>query len=205
MLPLLAWIAIYAALLIYYVPRIKTRSVASSEARSKLMGRIVDGYTNINTLKLFSHARHEEHYARQALTEQTHKHQLATRLITEMDAAITALNGLLIVATAGLSLWLWSKNYISLGAITLTLGLVIRINYMSGWIMWVVNGILKNIGVLQDGINIISRSRKLNDDPQATPLTVTRGAIRFDVVSFHYNPDRELISGLTLNVEPGEK
>ena len=87
----------------------------------------------------------------------------------------------------------------------MTLGLVIRINYMSGWIMWVVNDILKNIGALQDGINIISRSRKLNDDPQATPLTVTHGAIRFDVVSFHYNPDRELISGLTLNVEPGEK
>lgn len=204
-LPLLAWIAIYAALLRYYVPRIKARSVVSSEARSKLMGRIVDGYTNINTLKLFSHARHEERYARQALTEQTRKHQLATRLITEMDTVITALNGLLIVATAGLSLWLWSKNHISLGAITLALGLVIRINNMSSWIMWVVNGIFENIGTVQYGINTISRSRKLNDDPKATPLTVTRGAIRFDAVSFHYNPDRELISGLTLNVESGEK
>jgi len=106
---LLVWIAGYIAALFYFVPRVKERSVISSDARSKLMGRIVDGYTNIATLKLFAHTDYEQQYAREAIREQTEKTQLASRVITSMDVVITTLNGLLVVATTGLALWLWSQ------------------------------------------------------------------------------------------------
>jgi ATP-binding cassette subfamily B multidrug efflux pump len=179
--------------------------VISSDARSKLMGRIVDGYSNIATLKLFAHTSMEQQYAREALTEQTEKTQLASRVITSMDFAITAINGLLIVGTTGLALWLWSQSLISVGAIALATGLVIRIVNMSGWIMWVVNGIFENIGMVQDGLQTISQPVTVTDKKGAPKLNVSRGNVRFENVDFYYGKGSKIIEGLTLDIRPGEK
>ncbi len=205
MLPLVVWIFCYSASLYYFVPRVKARAVVSSDARSKLMGRIVDGYTNIATLKLFAHTDFEQQYAREAISEQTEKTQLASRVITSMDVVITSLNGLLIVSTTGLALWLWSHALITVGAIALATGLVIRIVNMSGWIMWVVNGIFENIGMVQDGLQTIAQPVTVTDKPNAPRLKVQRGAVRFDNVSFHYGKARMIIDGLNLDIRPGEK
>ncbi|WP_286928907.1 ABC transporter ATP-binding protein [Pseudomonas sp. UBA7721] len=205
MLPLVIWIVCFIAALAYFVPRVKARSVVSSEARSKLMGRIVDGYTNIATLKLFAHTDHEQQYAREAISEQTEKTQLASRVITSMDVVITTLNGLLVVGTTGLALWLWSQSLITVGAIALATGLVIRIVNMSGWIMWVVNGIFENIGMVQDGLQTIAQPVTVTDRPAAPALKVTQGAVRFENVRFHYGEARNVIEGLNLTIRPGEK
>ncbi|CAM3705249.1 multidrug ABC transporter ATP-binding protein [Rouxiella silvae] len=205
MIPLTVWIVLYSLCLWYFVPRVKARSVVSSEARSKLMGTIVDGYTNITTLKLFAHTDLEQKYAREAITEQTEKTQLASRLVTSMDFTITTLNGVLIVSTTGLALWLWTQSLISVGAIALATGLVIRIVSMSGWIMWVVNGIFENIGMVQDGLQTIAQPVSVTDKPQAPALKVSQGAIRFDHVNFNYGKSRSVITGLDLTIRPGEK
>ena len=205
MIPLLIWIACYIGALYYFVPRVKERSVVSSDARSKLMGRIVDGYTNITTLKLFAHTNFEQQYAREAIIEQTEKTQLAGRVVTSMDVTITTMNGLLIVGTSGLALWLWSQSLISVGAIALATGLVIRIVNMSGWIMWVVNGIFENIGMVQDGLQTIAQPVAVTDRDQAPRLAVTRGEVRFEHVDFHYGKHSGIISDLNLVIRPGEK
>ncbi|MGN7100353.1 ABC transporter ATP-binding protein [Ralstonia holmesii] len=203
--PLLVWIGCYIAALSYFVPRVKARSVIATESRSKLMGRIVDGYTNITTLKLFAHTQHEESYARDAMAEQTDKTRLSGRMISGMDFTITAMNGLLIVGTSALALWLWSQGRVSAGTIALTTGLVIRINNMSGWIMWVVNGIFENVGQVQDGMQTIALPRAVIDQPGAKPLQVTRGEVRFEHVGFHYGKGSGVIEGLDLVVHPGER
>ena len=205
MIPLLIWIACYIGALYYFVPRVKERSVVSSDARSKLMGRIVDGYTNITTLKLFAHTKFEQQYAREAIIEQTEKTRLASRVVTSMDVTITTMNGLLIVSTSGLALWLWSQSLISVGAIALATGLVIRIVNMSGWIMWVVNGIFENIGMVQDGLQTIAQPIAVTDREQAPRLTVSRGEVRFEHVDFHYGKRSGIISDLNLVIKPGEK
>jgi ATP-binding cassette subfamily B multidrug efflux pump len=205
MLPLMAWIAGYVAAIAWFVPRVKLRSIAASDARSQLMGRIVDGYTNITTLKLFAHTREEEDYARAALDEQTRRTQAMERVITTMDATVTTMGGLLIVGTCGLALWLWDQGLISVGAIALATGLVIRIINMSGWIMWVVTGIFDNIGQVQDGMQTISVPRQVVDRADAQPLRVERGEVRFEEVSFHYGKGSGVIEGLDLVVRPGEK
>ncbi len=204
-IPLVIWILGYILLMVYFVPRIKARSVIASEARSKLMGRIVDGYTNIGTLKLFAHNHGEEEYAREAMAEQTEKAQYAARLVTSMGFSVALLNGVLIAGTPGLALWLWSTGHLSAGAIALATGLAIRINNMSGWIMWVVNGIFENIGTVQDGIETIARPRTVQDDAGAQDLHVTQGAIRFDNIHFHYGKRGGVIAGLDLDIAPGEK
>jgi ATP-binding cassette subfamily B multidrug efflux pump len=205
MIPLLTWIACYIGALCYFVPRVKERSVVSSDARSKLMGRIVDGYTNITTLKLFAHTNFEQQYAREAIEEQTEKSQLAGRVVTSMDVLITSMNGLLIVSTTGLALWLWTQSLISVGAIALATGLVIRIVNMSGWIMWVVNGIFENIGMVQDGLQTIAQPVSVTDREQAPRLDVGRGEVRFEHVDFHYGKKSGIISDLNLTIKPGEK
>ncbi|UVE18931.1 ABC transporter ATP-binding protein/permease [Pseudomonas sp. LS44] len=205
MLPLLLWVFAYVAALGYFVPRVKQRSVIASESRSRLMGRIVDGYTNITTLKLFAHTRLEQDYAREALLDQTHKSQLAGRVVTGMDVTITCLNGVLITATTGIALWLWNQGLISVGAIALATSLVIRINNMSGWIMWVVNGIFENIGTVQDGMQTIAQPRTVLDRPGAEALQVSRGDVRFEGIHFHYGKSTGVIGGLDLHIRAGEK
>ncbi|MHB1056526.1 MAG: ABC transporter ATP-binding protein [Rhodanobacter sp.] len=203
--PLFAWVFLYVGLLVFFIPRLKQRSWLASEARSKLMGRIVDGYSNVLTLKLFAHTRREEAYVADAMAEQTDKLRRMTRITTALDFSITALNGFLIVGTSALALWLWSEGRVTVGAIALSTGLVIRINNMSGWIMWVVNGIFENVGTVQDGITTIAQPRAVQDREGAMPLEVTNGSVRFEQIHFHYGKQGGVIAGLDLAVRAGEK
>ncbi|BFI96460.1 MAG: ABC transporter ATP-binding protein [Rhodanobacter sp.] len=203
--PLAVWVFGYIGLLWFFIPRIKQRSWKASEARSKMMGRIVDGYSNVLTLKLFAHTRREEAYVAEAMREQTDKLRRMTRVTTAMDASITTLNGFLITVTTGLALWLWSRGHVTVGAIALSTGLVIRINNMSGWIMWVVNGIFENVGTVQDGITTIAQPRAVQDREGAMPLAVANGAVHFHDIHFHYGKQGGVIAGLELAVRAGEK
>ncbi|AOD15478.1 ABC transporter ATP-binding protein [Xanthomonas fragariae] len=205
MAPLLIWLVVYVGLMVFFVPRMKVRAWIASDARSKVTGRIVDGYTNISTLKLFAHAGREEVYVRDALDELAVKHRGQTRVTTAMDTAIAVANGFLIVGTCGLALWLWSRGQISVGAITLATGLVIRIHNMSGWIMWTVNGIFEDIGSVQDGMQTISQPVQVQDAPNAVPLQVTQGQVRFEHIHFHYGKCGGVIAGMDLQVRAGEK
>src|SRR6185312_8647444 len=204
-LPLFAWVFLYVGLLWFFVPRLKQRSWQASAARSRLMGRIVDGYSNVLTLKLFAHTRREEGYVAEAMAEQTSKLARMTRITTAMDVSIMVLNGFLIVITSGLALWLWNEGRVTVGAIALSTGLVVRINNMSGWIMWVVNGIFEDVGTVQDGITTIAQPRTVQDREGAMPLEVTNGAVQFERVHFHYGKRGGVIAGLDLAVHAGEK
>ena len=203
--PLVLWVVLYAAVLAYFIPRTRAGSWKSSEARSKLMGRIVDGYSNIMTLKLFAHTQREQEYVAEATREWLGRNQYMTRLTTALDVAVTTLSGLNIVGTTGLAVWLWSEGRVTVGAITVATGLVLRINNMSGWFMWVINGIFENIGTVQDGITSIAQPRTVQDREGALPLTVSAGAIAFRDIHFHYGKQGGVIAGLDLEVRAGEK
>ena len=205
MIPLIVWVFLYIGTLAYFVPRVKDRSWKASEARSQLMGRIVDGYTNIATLKLFSHTRQEEAYVAGAVRENVDKVRQMTRVTTAMDVTLTVLNALLVTVTAGLGLWLWQQGSITAGAIALSTGLVIRIENMSGWIMWVVNGIFEDIGTVQDGMETVAKPLTVVDAANAESLRITRGEVDFQGIHFHYGKVGGVIAGLNLHVQPGEK
>ena len=205
MIPLLVWLVAFTVVLFVFVPRIKDRAVVMSEARSMLTGRIVDSYTNVLTIKLFPHKDREDVYAREALEDHTERFLDQLRMTTVLEIVVWTLNGALIVATTGLAVWLWGEGRISLGAIALASGLVIRINNMAGWIMWVVTGIFENIGTVQEGMETISKARSVVDRPGATALEVSRGEIRFESLRFHYGRDSGIIEDLSLAIAPGEK
>jgi ATP-binding cassette subfamily B multidrug efflux pump len=218
--PLVLWLLAYLGALYYFVPRIKERSTEAAEARSMLVGRMVDSYTNILTVKLFAHADREDAYARTALAEQMAKWQASLRIQTAMELVLYSLNGILMVTATGLAIYLWSIETVSIGAIAVVTGLVLRIIGMSGWILWVVAGIFENIGVVQEGMETISRENQVVDRADSVPLAVRAGEIRFENVSFHYGrvaspaADDErpetvrrggVIHGISLTIRPGEK
>jgi ATP-binding cassette, subfamily B, multidrug efflux pump len=211
--PLILWLVAYLGALLYFVPRIKERSTAAAETRSMLIGRIVDSYTNILTVKLFAHAEREDAYARDALEEQMQNWQASLRLQTAMELVLYSLNGVLIVSATALAIWLWSMSVVSIGAIAVVTGLIMRIVGMSGWILWVVAGIFENIGVVVEGMETISRPNQVVDRPDSEPLQVRDGEIRFEHVSFHYG--RRVAAGagrtggviddVSLRIRAGEK
>jgi ATP-binding cassette subfamily B multidrug efflux pump len=209
-LPMIAWLAGYVGALYYFVPRLKRVSKAQADARSLVTGRIVDSYTNIPTVKMFAHTEFEDRYARdgmQPFLDNVHEQmRLSTKLITSLNV----LNALNLFGVSATSLWLWSIGAVSAGAIAFAIGLVLRLKGMSHWIMWEVSGLFENIGVVQDGVETISRMRTVVDAPGAATLTVPRGEIRFDGIGFHYGKDRDqleqgIIDKLSLSVKPGEK
>ncbi len=203
--PVILWLICYIWTLAYFVPRIKERSRIMSEARSMLTGRIVDSYTNILTVKLFAHADREDRYAREGLEEHTRKFHDQMRPITSMKISLFTINGFLIVGAAGLALWLWSLGQVTEGGIALVIGLVLRLNNMSGWIMWTITSIFEQVGTVQDGIQTISQPHTVIDRPEAPALEVPRGKICYDHISFHYGKGAGVIEDLSLTIQPGEK
>jgi ATP-binding cassette, subfamily B, multidrug efflux pump len=216
-IPLLFWLGAYAAILWIFVPRIQALSTASAEARSMLVGRIVDSYTNISTVKLFAHTDREDAYAKSALVEQMGQWNASNRNLTTMELIIFCLNGVLMTVATGLAIWLWTRGAVSVGDIAVVTGLTLRLIAMSGWIFWVVAGVFENIGTVQEGMETISRPHDVLDVPGAKPLVVAKGEIRLEAASFRYgralnaaksaeqNARDSIIDNLSFTIKPGEK
>jgi ATP-binding cassette subfamily B multidrug efflux pump len=204
-IPLLIWVAIYVLTLYYFIPRLAEVSARQADARSSMVGRVVDSYTNIATVKLFSHSRREADYAREGMESFLQTVYPQMRLVTGLVMSVWVNNILLILATGALSIWLWMHGAVTAGAITAAVALVLRLNGMSQWIMWEMSALFENIGTVEDGMATISRPREVVDRPQARPLAVTQGRIEFDRICFHYGKGGGVIDDFSLAIRPGEK
>jgi ATP-binding cassette subfamily B multidrug efflux pump len=209
--PMLIWLVFYIALQFYFVPRLKRVSTAQADARSEMTGRIVDSYTNIATIKLFSHTNREEGYAKDSMDVFLQPVYQQMRLATGLSVSVQTLNYLLVFSVAALSLYLWAGSAITVGAIAIAISLALRLNGMAQWIMWEVSALFENIGTVADGIATLSRPIEVKDADNATKLTVPQGKIEFQQVSFNYGkaPTEDgkaaVLQQLNLSIKPGEK
>lgn len=210
-IPMLVWLACYIGMQFYFVPRLKKVSTIQADARSEMTGRIVDSYTNITTIKLFSHTRREEEYAKESMEVFLKPVYQQMRLVTWLNVSVQGLNYLLVFSVAALALWLWAGSAITIGAIAIAVSLALRLNGMSQWIMWEVSSLFENIGTVADGITTLSQPASITDKPQAAQLQVSRGAIEFNDVSFNYGKNATetgkppVLEQLKLSIKPGEK
>ncbi|MGF1820107.1 ABC transporter ATP-binding protein [Vibrio alginolyticus] len=205
MIPMIVWLLAYIAIQIYFVPKLKDVASAQADARSTMTGRIVDSYTNIQTVKLFSHSQRETQYAEQGMKGFLNTVYRQMRLVTGFDVAVEISNYILVFSVAALSIYLWLDSAISVGAIAIAVSLALRVNGMSMWIMWEVGALFENMGTVVDGMKTLSKPIDIKDKPGAKDLVVTEGGIHFDNVSFHYGENKGVISHLDLNIKPGEK
>lgn len=208
--PLVAWLLGYLITLRICVPQMARLSKEQADARSMVTGRVVDSYTNINTVKMFAHARDEDNYAREGMDVFLDTVYRQMRLSTNMITVLYILNGGLLFSVAAISIWLWQLDAVTVGAIAFALTLTLRIRAMSQWILWEVAILFESIGVVQDGIETISREREVVDQPGATGLQVPRGEIFYDDIQFNYGQERDdgrkgILDSLSLTIQPGEK
>jgi ATP-binding cassette subfamily B multidrug efflux pump len=205
--PTALWFVGYVVFLRRFVPRMRDLAKASSELRSMVMGRVVDSYTNILTVKLFARARDEDAYVREVIDDHTGAIARHMRLITTFMTTLSALNALLLVSTAAIGITLWSQGVVDAGTVATALPLAWTIANVAGWVSWEVTGIFENIGVVQEGMETIAVPHAMNDRPQARELEVTQGEIRIEHLTFTYGRDdgKKVLDDLNLVIRPGER
>jgi ATP-binding cassette, subfamily B, multidrug efflux pump len=209
-LPLVVWCVGYGFAIKHFVPQLGKLAERQADMRSLVTGRVVDTYTNMPTVKLFAHASREDEYAREGMGWMLDSVYDSMRVSTKMNATLNILNGMLMTSTAAMAIWLWYTNAIAVGAIAFAVGLVYRMLGMSFWMIWEMAGLFEDFGTVKDGVDVIARAHAVTDKPDAPVLAVPRGNVHFDKVHFNYgkkiaDTHGEVISGLTLDIRPGEK
>ncbi|MGL5025947.1 MAG: ABC transporter ATP-binding protein [Shewanella oncorhynchi] len=204
-IPMLVWLALYVGLQWYFVPKLKTVSTEQADARSTMTGRIVDSYTNITTVKLFAHTQKEAEYAKSSMRIFLDTVYRQMRLVTGISVSVQIINYLLAFSIAAVSIALWTDSAITVGAIAIAVSLALRLNGMSQWIMWEISSLFENIGTVTDGMNTLSKTTIIQDEPNAKALVVNHGKIDFNQVCFHYGEQTGVIEDLNLNIKAGEK
>ena len=205
LLPFCGWLVLYLAALAWFVPKLGRVAQAQADARSLMTGRITDAYTNIATVKLFSHTRREALHARGAMQEFMGTAYTQFRLVTGVELVNHALSIALILGSAGLTLWLWTQGRVGVGAVAAATAMALRLNGISHWVMWEMAELFEHVGTVQDGMNTLSRPQAVVDRPDAKPLQVQRGDVRFEQVTFAYNAGAPVVEQLDLHIRPGEK
>jgi len=208
-MPLLVWLLVYIIILSIMLPKLKRVSQKQADARSIMTGRIVDSYTNIMTVKLFSHHRREETYAKEGMDGFLQTVYPQMRLVTTLQALVWGINSLLVFSISALAIYLWVNGTVSPGDLAIAVSLSLRLNGMSQWIMWEVSSLFENIGAVQDGINMLSLPADIQDEPSAKALNVAGGAIAFNAVNFSYKGKNEdtidVFNDLNIKITAGEK
>ncbi|GAA6144175.1 ABC transporter ATP-binding protein [Thalassolituus maritimus] len=209
MLPMVVWLIAYIGIQFYFVPRMKKIATEQADARSIMTGRVVDSYTNIQTVKLFSHTERETEYARDSMDGflGTVYHQM--RLATGLNVSVNMINYLLAFTVAALSIWLWMDSAITVGAIAIAVSLALRVNGMAQWIMWEISSLFENLGTVADGMNTLSKPQTITDVQHAPRLQANQGEIALEKVSFSYegadSKTYPVFQSMDLTIRPGEK
>lgn len=205
LLPLLVWFAFYAALVRWTIRRVGPASQAASDARSTVTGRVVDSYSNIHSVKMFAHHDRELDYAKEAIENTRTTFFYEMRLYTIMDIALVTLNGFLIVGVVGWAMYLWMQGTASVGVVAAATALTLRLNAMTGWIMWALTTFFRQLGVVAEGMETIAQPIDLVDRPDAEPLQMDIGRIEVCDLSHHYGRQMGGLDRINLTVAPGEK
>ena len=205
MVPLLCWVVLYGCAVKFFVPRLARTAQTQADARSLMTGRITDAYSNIATVKLFSHASRESNYAKNAMQEFMTTVFRQMRLASSFEITNHILSMMLILSTAGVALWLWQTGQAGVGAVAAATAMALRLNGMAQWIMWELSQLFEHIGTVQDGMNTLSRPHTVVDASRAPALRVSQGEVVFDDVTFNYGSDRQLVQNLSLRIKAGEK
>ena len=205
LIPLVIWFALYAMLIRWTVKRVGPASQAASDARSTVTGRVVDSYSNIHSVKMFAHHDRELTYAKEAIEGTRKTFQVEMRIYTIMDAILVALNGLLIVGVVGWGIALWMQGSASVGIVAAATALTLRLNAMTGWIMWALTTFFRQLGVVAEGMETIAQPVDLVDAANAEPLKLTDGGIEIRNLSHHYGRDGGGLDRINISIQPGEK
>ena len=205
LLPFIGWIIGFALIMRFLIPKLGKTAARQADARSLMTGRITDAYSNITTVKLFSHGAREAAYAKQSMEEFMVTVHAQMRLATLLHTCSFIVNSSLTAGTTALGIWLWYHGQVGVGAVATATAMALRVNGLSQYIMWESARLFENIGTVGDGMATLSKPHTILDKPNALPLKVSQGEIKFEHVDFSYEAGKPLLNGFNLTIRPGEK
>ena len=205
LVPLGLWCLAFVGLALWFVPRLIATGKDVAEARSTLAGRIVDAYSNIQTVKLFSHAEREEAYAREAIDDFRWTFARQMRLYVMLQMGLSGMHVLLYGGVVGYTIWLWTAGAVSAGIVAASVAVALRLTGLVDWIMQTVTMLFQNIGTIQEGMDTVSQPLRLKDRPDAPPLRLTEGEIRYEGVTHRYGGSGGGVAGIDLTIAGGER
>ena len=203
--PMVLWMVIFGGYTYWIAIRVAKASEKWSAGRSLVTGRVVDAYANIESVKLFADNHREEDYARHSMRRHRVRFHRFLRLMTELSLGLNVINGLLIVGVGGAAIWFWKLGLVSIGEVTAAMALTLRLNGMSGWIMWVTIRLFEHAGVIREGLESVAVPHSVKDIPDAPELVLTKGDVRFEGIEHHYGRGRGGLDGIDLQIKTGEK
>lgn len=204
-IPLLCWLVLYSTALRIFIPKLRAMAQRQADTRSDMVGRIVDSYVNISTVKLFGGRGRESKYAQDSMSDYIKTEYLALRILTLFDVSVQLMNYALLICTTALALYLWAEFLITPGSIAISIAISIRVINMSRWMMWEIGAIFENIGTVYDGINTIAQPVAIEDPKEPKKIDKIVGDIEFKDVSFAYRSDRTILKHVNFKIKPGEK
>ena len=203
--PFIGWTVLFFLLMKLLIPRLAKTAQRQADARSMMTGRITDAYSNIATVKLFSHGAREARYAKESMEEFMQTVHAQMRLASLLSTLSFAVNALLIFSTTALGIWLWIRGEVGVGAVAVATTMALRVNGLSQYIMWESAMLFENIGTVTDGMGTLSKPQTILDKPKARALEVKHGDIRFEHLDFSYESGKPLLNGFNLHIKAGEK
>ncbi len=205
LIPLGIWFATFIGLALWFVPRLIRVGHDVAAARSVLAGRIVDAYANIQTVKLFSHAAREDDYAREAIDHFRWTFARQTRLYSQLQFGMTGMMIMQLGGVVGYSVWLWSAGAVSTGIVAAAVAVALRLTGLVDWIMQTVTMLFQNIGTIQEGMETVSQPLRLKDRPDARPLALSAGEIRYAGITHRYGKAAGGVQDIELTIRGGER
>jgi ATP-binding cassette, subfamily B, multidrug efflux pump len=203
--PLALWIIAFIGFVLWFAPQAGKTAEKLSHRNSLVTGRVVDSYTNIETVKLFAHAEREQAFAKSALKRQRLRFGALMRLFAMQQGAMAIFNSAAMLMVIGPALWLWSTGHLTIGEVAAAVAMALRLNTMTGWIMWMTVRVFEHFGTIREGLDSIAVPQTVTDKANAPPLHVTAGQIDYIGLSHHYGKGRGGLDGVDLTVAGGER
>ena len=205
LIPLSLWLILYVALLRWSLKRVRPAARESAASRSRTLGFIVDSYSNINSVKLFSHTQRETDTAAGIFERHRQTYMTENRIITAMDAGLVLLNGILIVSIVGSALYMWTNEVTTVGVVASAGALALRINSMTGWVLAALSSFFRSLGIISEGMETVAQPIHMRDAEAAGDLDLDAGQIVVDNLSHHYGREAGGLKDLSFTIKSGEK
>jgi len=200
------WAFLFGVLMRVGLPEIRRLSMIYADTRGLCMGRIVDAYTNIQSVKLFANQEREDEDVMDAMHEARTRHANLFVGQFKLDFATLFLEAFLVVSLLVTSLWLWSEGRATAGTIAMVLPLSMMLVNQTTSLREELSVLLESLGTIEDAIETLIKPITIMDAPQAKTLPPCQGIIAFNSVTFHYNiADEPIIEGMNLTLSVGQK
>jgi len=202
---LFGWTVLFITITFFFSKTTKTLSKELSESKSVLTGKIIDSVTNLTTIRLFARNHYENSRLDETIADTVTKDQAVQWIVLKMrvlwDISFILLMGLMLDAL----IKLYAMGKLTVGDFSFIMTVSLNM-YMCFWSMarqFV--QFATELGKCSQALTIITAAHDVVDRPDALPLTVTRGEITFDKVTFRYQRNNNLFQDKHVEIKAGSK